>query len=74
MRIEPLTNLVSDLHHALAAVLAGQKSDQGGGCVLKALNNVLLDFQLAGLDPNAQIGNGAIALVEIVRNDEAFAP
>ena len=36
--------------------------------------NVFLDFQLAGLDPGAQIGDRAIALAEIVRHDEALHP
>ena len=40
----PANDTCSDLNHALAAVLAGQKSDQGGGRVLKSLDNLFLDF------------------------------
>src|SRR3984893_7465729 len=42
---------VLHLDHALAAVLAGEQSDQGLRRVLKAIDNVFLDFDLAGGDP-----------------------
>jgi hypothetical protein len=39
------------LDHALAAVLAGKQSDQRLRRVLKAIDNIFLDFELAGGDP-----------------------
>src|ERR1700687_4860071 len=39
------------LDHPLAAVFAGQQSDQRLRRILKAIDNVFLDFQFAGGDP-----------------------
>ena len=45
------------LHHPLAAVLAGQQSDQGLRRILEAVDDVFLDFQLARGDPRLQVGS-----------------
>jgi hypothetical protein len=46
----------SHLDHPLAAVLSRQKSDQRLRRVFEAVDDVLLDFQLAGGDPGLQVG------------------
>ena len=58
-------------HHALATTFAGEKSDQGRGRVLKSVDDILLNLQLPGLDPCAQIDDRAVALAEVVHDDEA---
>ena len=59
-------------HHALATTFAGEKSDQGRGRVLKSVDDILLNLQLPGLDPCAQIDDRPVALVEIVHDNEAL--
>ena len=58
------------LHHALAAVLAGEQPDQRLRRVLDAVDDVLLHFQFAGGDPGLQVGERGVALVpaEAYRN------
>ena len=47
----PDLTLLLHLDHPLAAVFAGEQSDQGLRRIFKAIDNVLLDFQLAGGHP-----------------------
>src|SRR5258708_11063052 len=63
---------MSHLDHPLAAVFAGQESDQRLWRVLQAFDDILLDFQFAGSDPRLQIGQRLIALVHKIHYDEAL--
>ena len=60
------------LDHPLAAVLAGQQSDQRLRRILKAIDDVFLDFQLAGGDPRLQVAQCLVALIHEVHHDEAL--
>src|SRR6266705_1303551 len=53
-------------HHALPSVLAREQADQRFGRILESLDHVLLDFELARLDPMLQLRDGCLPLVEIV--------
>jgi hypothetical protein len=52
------------LHHPLAAVLARQQPDQRLRGVVEAIDDVLLNLELAGGDPGLQIGERLLALLE----------
>src|SRR6185312_10723295 len=58
--------------HPLAAVFAGQQSDQRLRRVLEAVDDVLLDLQLARRDPGLQVGQRLVALIHEIHHDEAL--
>jgi hypothetical protein len=51
-----------DFDHALADIFSGEKSDQGCGQILEAIDNILAHLELAALDPSLEICQRFLAL------------